>query len=140
MSRSHLRLTVAAYRSVLRNLRDRMLSIFLRSLDQSDRIAEARMLGAFKPFEHDHLGHNDLGAVPLHAANCDLLALRMTRAECVPYDANLRPASSKPRTVCSTHTWASQPATTMCRSAGMALRKSSSRIASNVSPTTARIA
>src|SRR5882757_3274470 len=61
----------------------------VRSLNQSDRIAEARMLGAFEPFEHDHLGRDDLGAVPLHAANCGLLALRLTRAESVPYDVNL---------------------------------------------------
>src|SRR6478672_3239272 len=53
----------------------------LRLLYQRDDVAEMGMLGRAEPFESNHFGRDDLGAVPCQARNRRLLAFRAARAD-----------------------------------------------------------
>ena len=102
------------------------------SLNQSDRIAKRGCSALSSHSRHDHLGRDDLSAVPLHAANCGLLALRLTRAESVPYDVNL-PSSVEQTENGLQHAHMGLAAGNHDVPArGIAPRKSGSRTASNV--------
>ena len=62
-----------------------------------ERVAKARVLGAFQPLEDRHLRRDDLGAVPLEAANRRLLALFAARADRVAHQKNAPSGRDQPK-------------------------------------------
>ncbi len=91
------------------------------------------MLAGAEPFEHDHLRRDDLPprAVP-YGAHGRFLFSAGRRADGVPDDVDRPPAFRRPRTVWSTQTWASHPATMIARSTGRGSSMPSDPVASNV--------